>query len=78
MTKMAYGYGPVAAATFVGFFIGLYIRYYYTRGLGIDLLGYFLLFIGIIAMLLNRKVVTGIPGGLLTGIGLGITLVATI
>ena len=73
---MAFGYGPVAGATFFGFFLGIYLKYHYSGTPGLGLVGYFLLFVGILGMLLNKKVVTGIPGGLSTGVGLGITLLS--
>lgn len=75
---MAYGYGPVAVATFFGFFLGIYLGFYYPRTPGLRIIGYILLFVGIMGMLQNRKFITGIPGGLLTGIGLGITLLSVL
>ena len=72
---MAFGYGPVAGATFFGFILGIYLKYHYSGTPGLSVIGYLLLFLGILGMIQNKKVVKGIPGGLITGVGLGITLV---
>ena len=75
---MAYGYGPVAGATFIGFFLGIAIWVYYSSTYLTRVIGYFLIFIGILGMMLNQKVLTGIPGGVATGIGLGITFMSSL
>jgi hypothetical protein len=71
------GYGPVAFATIGGFIVGLFFaKSQPTNGL-IPIIGFVLLAIGIVAMITNRNPITGTPGGFLTGLGLGITLVQT-
>jgi hypothetical protein len=72
---MAYGYGRVAISTFIGFLAGLYFQYEQpANSASLNYVGYLLLVVGIIGMVTNRKTITGIPGGFLTGLGLGITL----
>jgi len=67
----------VAFATIGGFLIGLFFaKAQPTNGL-IPIIGLVLLAVGLIAMIGNRNPVTGTPGGFLSGLGLGITLVQT-
>lgn len=71
---MPYGYGKVAFATFIGFLFGVFWEYKQPTSTIISALGYLLLAVGILSMMRNRKAVTGMAGGALAGLGLGITL----
>ncbi len=74
---MAYGYGKVAVATFVGFIIGLVVTVEQWLGNGIRFVGLVSLNVGLFTMFTRRMPIIGVPGGLLTGFGLGVDTVST-
>ena len=76
---MPYGYGEVGISTFIGFFAGLLIARSQTAVAvsTMSTLGILIIFVGMVSMAFNRKALTGIPGGLLSGLGLGIALYGT-
>jgi hypothetical protein len=74
---MVYGYGPVAFATFAGFIVGYLLAKGQAAGGLISTVGLFSLIVGIVTMVTRRSPVIGVPGGLLTGFGLGATVATT-
>ena len=73
---MPYGYGPVAFATFGGFILGMYEASLQsaTGNTLIQTAGIISLVLGLFLMLVRRNAIIGMPGGLITGFGLGATL----
>ena len=78
---MVYGYGPVAFATFVGFIAGVFVtKEQWAENWAPDFIktvGFISLVVGIITMVTRRSPVIGVPGGLLTGFGLGVDAAST-
>ncbi len=74
---MVYGYGPVAFSTFVGFIIGYIVTKVQWAVDIIKIVGVFSLIIGILTMMTRIRPVIGVPGGLLTGFGLGVDFATT-
>jgi hypothetical protein len=74
---MVYGYGPVAFSTFIGFIAGYIVTKEQWAPDIIRIVGIFSLIIGIIAMMTRIQPVIGVPGGLLTGFGLGVDFATT-
>ena len=74
---MVYGYGPVAFATFVGFIGGAFVAKEQWTPDFIKIVGFVSLVVGIITMVTRRSPVIGVPGGLLTGFGLGVDAALT-
>ena len=74
---MVYGYGPVAFSTFVGFIGGVVVTKEQWAPDFIKIVGFFLLLVGIVTMLVRRSPIIGVPGGLLTGFGLGVDAAST-
>jgi hypothetical protein len=74
---MAYGYGRVAAATFVGFTIGLVVALEQWLGNGVRVVGLVSLSVGLFTMFTRKMPIIGVPGGLLTGFGLGVDTAST-
>jgi len=74
---MVYGYGPVAFATFVGFIAGLFVTKEQWAPDFIKTVGFISLVVGIITMVTRRSPVIGVPGGLLTGFGIGVDAATT-
>lgn len=70
-----FGIGPVHAGTIVGFLIGLLMTYDHTVGANalVEILSFILIISGLTSMV-NQGGITGIPGGLLTGFGLGVSV----
>jgi len=74
---MVYGYGPVAFSTFIGFIIGVVVTKENWAPDLIKTVGFFLLLVGLVTMLTRRSPIIGVPGGLLTGFGLGVDAATT-
>gem|GEM_PF-3335308 len=72
---MVFGIGKVHAAMMLGFLVGLIVAHSQspTGNHLIQYIGLALLVIGLFAMF-NKRTVSGVGGGLLTGFGLGATL----
>jgi hypothetical protein len=74
MTNLVKGIGPVHLSMILSFIMGIYIVYLNT-GSGnnlIQILGFISLIVGIVAMF-GKTAIKGVAGGLLTGLGLGVT-----
>jgi len=74
---MVYGYGPVAFANILGFIIGVIVTKEQWAPDFIKMVGFFLLLVGIVTMIVRRSPIIGVPGGLLTGFGLGVDAAST-
>lgn len=69
-------YGPFVIATFIGFTFGLFLVSNPSQNANtlIHLAGYLSLTVGVILIITRKLPIKGVPGGLLTGFGLGTTL----
>ena len=78
---MVYGYGPVAFTTFLGFIAGYFVtKEQWAEPWAPDFIrtvGFISLVVGIVTMVVRRSPVNGVPGGLLTGFGLGVDAATT-